>query len=345
MKKRFFAFFLAVSLCAVLLPSCKKNEKQTAETFEYFDTYSTLTVYCDSQEFTAYKKEFSETLKKYHELFDIYNSYDGVTNLKTLNESAGKAPVRISDELFNALTYAKELSLLTNRAFNPTLGAVTSIWHEVRASANDGKESFAFPTEEAISSALLHTSPDALILNPDNKTVFFEDAELLLDLGGIAKGYVASALCENLIKLGCESFLLNLGGNVVAQGSRYDGRPWQIAVENPFDDKALGYNDPISLTDSTLVTSGSYQRFFTYNKKSYSHIIDTKTGYPAENFSSVSVLAPSNSSGLADALSTALFCMSYDEGLALIKSTEGVSALWIFNDGSYKASDGFGGAE
>ena len=345
MKKRIISSILIFTLSLSFLFSCSKSEKQTAESFEYFDTYSTLTVYCDEQEFLKYRQEFKSTLKKYHELFDIYNSYEGITNLKSLNEQAKKAPVKISDELFNALAYSKELCSLAAGKFNPALGAITSIWHEVRSSANDSNESLILPSEETVSTALLHTNPEALILNSTEKTAFFKDSELLLDLGGIAKGYVASLLSKRLIELGCESFLLNLGGNVIAQGERHDGTPWNIGIENPFDDKSLGFNEPLALSNSTLVTSGSYQRFFTYNGKSYSHIIDTETGYPSDRFSSVSVLAPSDYSGLADALSTALFCMSYEDGLSLIEKTDGVSALWVFNDGSYKASPDFGGVK
>ena len=345
MKKRIISSILIFTLSLSFLFSCSKNEKQTAESFEYFDTYSTLTVYCDEREFSEYSKEFKTTLKKYHELFDIYNSYEGITNLKSLNEQAKKAPVKISDELFNALAYSKELCALTAGKFNPALGAITSIWHKVRSSANDSNESLILPSEETVSTALLHTNPEALILNSTEKTAFFKDSELLLDLGGIAKGYVASLLSKRLIELGCESFLLNLGGNVIAQGERHDGTPWNIGIENPFDDKSLGFSEPLALSNSTLVTSGSYQRFFTYNGKVYSHIIDTETGYPSDRFSSVSVLAPSDYSGLADALSTALFCMSYEDGLSLIEKTDGVSALWVFNDGSYKASPDFGGVK
>ena len=345
MKKRTISSILIFVLSFSFLFSCSKSEKQTAESFQYFDTYSTLTVYCDEQEFLKYSQEFKSTLKKYHELFDIYNNYEGITNLKSLNEQAKKAPVNVSDELFNALAYSKELCSLTKGKFNPALGAITSIWHEVRSTANDLNESISFPSKEAISAALSHTDPEALILDSTDKTVFFKDAELLLDLGGIAKGYVASLLSKRLIELGCESFLLNLGGNVIAQGTRYDGSPWSIGIENPFDDKSLGFNEPLALSNSTLVTSGSYQRFFKYNDKVYSHIIDTETGYPSDRFSSVSVLAPSDSSGLADALSTALFCMSYEDGLSLIEKTDGVSALWVFNDGSYKASPDFGGVK
>lgn len=342
MKKRFFALFLAITLCSPLLFSCSKNEKQTAETFKYFDTYSTLTVYCEEKEFTAYENEFRDTLKEYHELFDIYNSYDGVTNLKAVNELAKASPTRICDELFEAISLAKELCELTDGKFNPALGAVTSIWREVRLSAESSDSTIAFPTENTIASALSHTDYNKIILNQEEKTVFFEDPLLLLDFGAIAKGYVATKLCERLISLDCESFLINLGGNVLSHGKKPNGESWNALVENPFSESSLGYNEKIALNDATLVTSGSYQRFFEYNGKSYSHVIDSESGYPAEGFASVTIKAPSSKSALADVLSTALFCMSYEEGLSLISQLDGVSALWIFNDGSYKlSSDNF----
>lgn len=346
MKKRILAIFLTAFLCSSLLFSCAKSEKHTVESFEYFDTYSSLTLYCDENKLSIYESEFKDTLEKYHELFDIYNSYDGIINLKHLNENASIAPVTVSSELFEALEYAKELSSLTNGKFNLALGAITSIWHNVRESASQENEALSFPSENEISDALSHTDLGSLVLNSSDSSVFFKDPRLALDLGGIAKGYVASLLCERLILAGCESFLINLGGNVVAFGKKPSGESWSAAVENPFNSASLGYNEVISLHNSTLVTSGSYQRFFTYHGKSYSHIINPQSGYPADGFSSVSVKAPHSKSALADALSTALFCMSYEEGLELVSSIEGVSAIWVFNDGSYKiSSDSFGGAQ
>ena len=345
MKKRLIAFALLITFILPSFYSCSNEKKQTAERFDCFDTYSTLTVYCDRQEFIFYTTEFDDILTTYHQLFDIYNSYENTVNLKILNEQASASPVAVSDELFDALKLAKELHALTNGKCNVALGALTSIWHEARSKANASPENAELPSSEQISEALLHVDINDLILNENEKTVYYADSALSLDFGAIAKGYVASALYTRLVSLGCNNFLINLGGNIVSYGEKPNGEPWLTRIENPFDSDSLGYNESIKLSNETLVTSGSYQRYFIYNGKSYSHIIDVESGYPEEDFTSVTIKTKSSDSALADALSTALFCMSFEDGLALVDSLDGVSALWIFNDGSVKASSDFGGAK
>lgn len=348
MKKRILAFILSILLLILSVSSfsgCFQINKGTTQTFDYFDTYSMLTTYCPRQEFVACTAEFDSILEKYHRLFDIYNSYEGTVNLKDLNEKAHLAPVAVSDELFNALKLAKELYTVTNGKFNVAIGALTSIWHDAREHSINHPESAYIPSPEQISKALLHTDINSLILNEEERTVFYSDPKLLLDFGAIAKGYVTSALYERFTELELDNFLINLGGNVASHGTKPQNKPWIIEIENPLKDKSLGYNNAIKLNDMTVVTSGSYQRNFIYNGKEYSHIIEALSGYPADIFTSVSIQAPSSSSALADALSTALFCMSYEEGLSIIEKLDGVEALWIFKDGSFKATSEFGGAK
>lgn len=343
MKKKFLILILLISLLLSSLCSCSGRSKHIVEDFNCFDTYSSLTVYCTKEEFEIYKNEFNSVIDKYHKLFDIYNSYDGTVNIKALNDGAMLSPIKVSPELFDALTFAKELYNTTRGKCNIAIGALTSIWHDAREHSKKHPDNAYIPTQQQIDEALLHTDINALILNKEALSVYYSDTKLSLDLGAIAKGYVASVLYKKLIALGCESFLINLGGNIVSHGVKEKQEPWRVLVENPFDNKNLGYNEAIELNDETLVTSGSYQRYFVYNEKKYSHIIDTSSGYPADIFTSVSILAPADSSALADALSTALFCMSYEDGLSLVGSLESIEALWIFNDGSIKHTKGFGG--
>ena len=345
MVKKLISLILILILSLSSLCACSQNTKQIAESFDYFDTYSSLTAYCKKEEFEIYEKEFHTVLKQYHELFDIYNSYGDTINLKTLNEQAALGPVTVSDELFGALELAARLHSITQSKFNVAIGALTSIWHDARTQSLKSPEDAYIPSQNEINDAILHTDIKSLILDKDEHTVFFSDPKLSLDFGAIAKGYVASLLYEKLIALGCDSFLINLGGNIISFGKKPQNKPWLVKVENPFDEKSLGYNTEIELEDQTLVTSGSYQRFFTYNEKQYSHIIDISSGYPADIFTSVTVQAPADSSALADALSTALFCMEYEEGLSLVEKLENVEALWIFKDGSFKSTSGLGGGK
>lgn len=345
MKKRILSLILLIAFTISSLFACSKSTKQTAERFDCFDTYSSITIYCTNKEFEIYKSEFDSVTEKYHKLFDIYNSYEGTVNLKTLNERAALSPVTVSEELFDALILAKELYNVTYGKCNVAIGSITSIWHAARTLSLKSPDDAYIPSQEEINEALLHTDINDLILDETSKSVFYSDPKLLLDFGAIAKGYAASLLYERLIVLDCKNFLINLGGNVLSHGIKPQIESWLVKIENPFDNKSLGYNEAIKLNDSTLVTSGSYQRFYTYNEKKFSHIIDTTTGYPADIFTSVSIQAPADSSALADALSTALFCMSYEDGLSLIEKLENVEALWIFKDGSFKSTSSFGGGK
>ena len=179
------------------------------------------------------------------------------------------------------------------------------------------------------------------MLNVTELSVSISDPQLLLDCGAIAKGYVAERAAELLNSLGCESYLINLGGNVLANGEKSDGKLWSAAIEDADKDSKSGILCKLELNFQTLVTSGSYQRFYTVGGKNYSHIVSNSNGMPPEIFVSVSVLAPAKNSGIADALSTALFCMSLDEGKALINSLDGVEALWVTSNGEKHTSNGF----
>ena len=349
MKRRIFAFVLVISLVAPLLSSCSfalPPQKQVREYFGYFDTFSSLTVYTSDKElFESAADELDSLLEDCNKLFDIYHSYDGVTNLCTINENAGKGALKVDERLIAALEFGKQMHDLTDGHTNIALGSVISLWHEAREYSKKDPDSAYIPDADAIKSALLHTDIDALVIDRSSMTVEITDEKLSLDLGAISKGYVAERAAELLLSLGIKNFLINLGGNVLSCGQKPDGSEWSAVVEYPFGKNKDGFTSPILISDRTLVTSGSYQRYYTVDNKNYSHIISKDNGMPPERFVSVSIICPYSQSGLADALSTALFCMSLEEGRALVESLDDVSALWIFPDGSFEQTDGFGGAK
>ena len=144
---------------------------------------------------------------------------------------------------------------------------------------------------------------------------------------------------RSLEKKGITGFVLNVGGNVRTVGPKADGEKWVAGIENPEDDEDKPYLAYLALAGQSLVTSGSYQRYYIVNGKRYHHIIDPDTLMPSEGFISVSILTKSSADG--DALSTALFCMSYEDGLALIESMPNTEAMWVLSDGQEKTSSGF----
>ncbi len=347
MKRRAVSLTLAISILASLLCSCSfSSKKQVREYFGYFDTFSSLTAYTSDEElFSQAADALDDLLDEYNKLFDIYHSYEGITNLCDLNKSAGNGAISVDERLIDALEFGKEMHVLTNEHANIALGSVISLWHEAREYAAKHPETAYIPDAASISEALLHTDINALVIDKAAMTVEITDKQLSLDLGAIAKGYIAERAAELLLDMGVESFLINLGGNVLACGKKPDGSEWRSLIEDPFNSGKDGYGSPLSISERSLVTSGSYQRYYTVGGKNYSHIISKNDGMPQGRFVSVSVISPWVSSGTADALSTALFCMTLEEGRSLIESLDGFEALWIFPDGSTEETEGFGGAK
>ena len=329
---------MVLSLLLLSLTGCAPKQKRFQTTyFEWFDTFSTLTAYADSQEdFDRYAALCASYLEDYHKLLDIYKEYDGIQNLKTVNDRAGEEVI-VDARLGEFLRFGKEIDELTKHAVNIGMGSVLSLWHSAREEANENPDNATLPEHSAIADAMQHTNLNNLTISEDGTTVCLADEAMSLDAGALGKGYVARIIAEALSEAGCASFLLNLGGNTVANGKKPDGSAWLVGIESPAE--GVEYDGSLALTGYSLVTSGSYQRYFTVDGVRYHHIIDSESGYPENRYLSVSILCPD--SALADALSTALFCMTEEDGRALLTDMENTEALWILEDGSIHTTDGW----
>lgn len=333
-------------LCAALifaaltgLVGCgEKNPAAKSRVLEgYFDTVSFINDFSGSsdEEFSAVCDEIEKMLAHYHELFDIYNTHEGVTNLAYVNSMAGKGAVSVSAELVDFLEYAKEVYSLTSGYCNVAMGAVLSLWHDARTEGIENPSAARLPDSSALSEAAEHCDINDLVINRETLTVELRDPEMSLDVGAVAKGYAVERIAEWLASKGHTGYALDIGGNLRVVGTKPDGSGWTTGIKNPLPE-GQSYVYTFELSDASAVTSGGYERYYTVNGKNYHHIIDKDTALPAEHFASVSVVC--RDSGLADALSTALFCMDYDAGRALIDSLDGVRAVWVMHDGSVKNS-------
>jgi len=346
MKKiRFLAAFLLcvmlVSLVACTEGKDEEREPQTKSYFEYFDTVCAIYSYADESEesFLSNCKSIEELFGKYHKELDIYYEYSGFNNLCTVNKRAGKEEVTVSRELMDFLLYAKEVYALTDGKTNIAMGAVLSIWHEARSDAEYNSEGAYVPKTDELKKASEHTSIDALVLDEENLTVRFSDPLMSLDVGALGKGYVAHLAAKMLAEKGISSYVLNVGGNIRAVGEKTNGEGWVTGITNPDKTSAESFVARVTLRDTSCVTSGNYERYYTVDGVRYHHIIDPETLFPANYFASVTVI--SFDSALADALSTALFCMSYEDGMALIEKIPDTHVLWVYEDGTKRMSDGF----
>jgi thiamine biosynthesis lipoprotein len=315
--------------------------KFSTEFFDTFDTHVTFTAFApDEAAFERYAKIAHDEMTRLHRLFDIYNLYDGTSNIRTINENAGVSPVVVDSSIIDLLTIARDAYGYTDGAVNVALGPVLSIWHDLRTRALSGDNEFSIPTPEALTLASTHTSVDDIVIDSESSTVFLRCKDMSLDVGALAKGYAVQKTVELLRKSGLESALINAGGNVVATGAPLDGRSaWSIGVRAPVEEEmSENMLDVLYVPSGAIVTSGNYQRFFKHDGRSYHHIIDPATLYPAEYTRAVTVLHPDSTT--ADILSTAAFILGYDRARALIGSL-GAEALWVTADGAIIMTDGY----
>lgn len=339
--KRLLTALAAVLAACLLLTGCAQtsSEPQRYEQtfFDAFDTITTVIVYDTSEKNAqAVLTRAHELLLEYHKLCDIYHAYDGMNNLYTVNQSAGKAPVAVDARIIDLITFAKEMDLLTNGKTNIAMGSVTELWRVCREAGLEDPDNAALPAEAELTRAAQHMNIEDVLVDESANTVQLTDAEMLLDVGAIAKGYAVQQVIETLRSEGVASLLISAGGNVAAIGTRPDGTNWKVGIQDPYSG---GYLCAVNVDAQSLVTSGTYERYYTVGGKNYHHIIDPETLYPSAYYDSVSVLTAD--SGLADALTTGLFCMPLEQGQALVASLDGVEALWILPDGTQRISAGF----
>lgn len=315
------------------LSGCKSQVEYKREYLLYLETYSTLTAYAANQtEFNIYANAMEDKLKYFDTLFNIYDNGD-IPNLKTINDNAGISPVQVDPLIIDLLTKAKEDYSSTNGAINIAMGSVLTLWHNCRIDGIDHPETAAIPDIAKLQEANTHTDIDSIIIDDINNTVFITDPYTSIDVGAVAKGYVADAIAAELKSLGMNSGLINLGGNVVAIGSPPNKTAWSIGIQNPDNNDIM---DKVNINNLSAVTSGNYQRYYIVDGKRYHHIIDPNTLMPADMYKSVTVIH--SNSTVADMLSTALFILPYADGVALAEQYN-AQAMWINNDNSISVTD------
>ncbi|MBR6693830.1 MAG: FAD:protein FMN transferase [Clostridia bacterium] len=329
--KRFFALLSAL-LMLLTLYGCDSARRFQRTFIDYFDTAITIIGYEENEsDFNECCNEIEKQLKEYHQLFDIYNSYDGINNIYTVNSAAGKEPIVVDSRLIDFLLCAKNMYEYTNGQTNIAMGRVLRLWHDCRTAAQNDPENAKIPEAEKLNAAANHSNIDNLIIDSDNNTVFLSDPEMLLDVGCVAKGYAMQKVYEYLQSIEKSGYALNFGGMVRTLGTRSDGSDWTVAIESPT--RQSGNIPVISPKGLTLSTSGSYQRYYEVGGIRYHHIIDPDTLKPENTYLSVSVL--SENCMTADALSTAIFNMSPQDAVEYISKCKDIAGVMlVMADGS-----------
>jgi len=301
--------------------------------FELFDTVTIVMGYADSQqEFDYYTGVIHSELYRLHMLFDIFHEYPGVSNIRTINQNAGVAPVEVDPVIIELIQLSKQAYRSTNGSVNIALGPVLGIWHTHRNAPNP-----ALPDMAELLAANEFTSIDDVIVDEENSTVFLRREGMSLDVGTIGKGFAIELAAHRAIDAGFESFLLNVGGDVFAANAPPGRDFWNVGVEDPnLDDQNIV--DVVAASSLAVFSSGDYRRYFVVDGVSYSHLIDPQTLTPAVRYRAVTVIHPR--AAYAEILSTAAFIMDLDSATALLEDY-GAQAIWILDDGQTFTTPGY----
>jgi thiamine biosynthesis lipoprotein len=308
MKQKNIRFVFILFLVFLILGCGPEKEKIYKKSKMTMDTIVTLSVVSESS--GKAEKAMEKTFKEIEMLEKYLNNFSPDSEVSEINRQAGKNPVKVSPETMEVINRAIHISEKTKGAFDVTIGAVSKLWN-----FHDKVK----PDEKTVKQALPLVNYKNMIVNKKNQTIYLTKKEMSVDLGGIAKGYAADRAVGVLKKEGIKSGLVALAGEIKAFGLRPDKKPWRIGIQNPRqkgkDDEVIATMD---LTDAAISTSGDYQRYFIENGKRYHHILNPKTGYPADECMSVTVIA--RGSTALDGFPTGVFVLGREKGLKLIES-------------------------
>ena len=256
------------------------------------------------------------------------------SDVMRINENAGKSPVAVTEDTFFVIAKSLEISRASRGVFDITVGPLVDLW-------KIGTPEAAVPDPVHLLETLPLVDFEAVFLDPEHRTVYLEQENMRVDLGGIAKGFAADKVVEYLNSRSIGKGIIDLGGNIFAMGSKHDGSPWRIGVQDPEGSRG-SYIGIIEASNQAVVTSGIYERYFMEQGRRYHHIIDTETGYPIES-GVASVTIVSGNALEADALSTALFALGVEQGLNYIETCSAAEALFVTREKEVFLSSGMTG--
>jgi len=338
-----YIIFICISCITLLIAGCSQSSQPEIISRQgvYFDTVISITLY-----------DSSASAQKYLDgCFDIADNCENLfsksietSDVSRINNSDGK-PVSVSQDTIDILKYSMKYSDASKGKFSVVCGSLTSLW-------NISEENPYIPTDVEIEEALKHVGNDKIEINEENATVTLLDPQSSIDLGAVAKGYIADKMKEYLLENGIESGIISLGGNILVIGEKPSGNissktntsdsvhsevktsskgtssSYTIGIQKPFSNSPQDTIAALKVTDTSVVTSGNYQRYFKKDDKLYHHIIDLTTGYPADTgLNSVSIICPSSVD--ADMLSTICFLLGEKDGVELIESLNNTDAIFV----------------
>lgn len=273
--------------------------------------------------------DIDEAVSEIERIEKMISSWDEASETSKINKNAGIQPVKVSPELFSLIERAIKISEITDGAFDITYASMDNIWKF------DGSMD-SMPSEEEIQKSIAKIGYTKIILNPDDQTVFLSEPGMRIGFGAIGKGYAADKAKELLTSKQVKGGIINASGDLTTWGTKVTGEKWLVGIANPLSkDKVFSW---LPVVESSVATSGNYEKYITLNGKKYSHIIDPRTGYPTTGINSVSVFA--KHAELCDALATAVFIMGKDTGIHMINQIDGVEVVVVDSDNKIHKSSG-----
>lgn len=330
-KRRIIAALFVIVSIFLITSGCSNNinevnNEPVSKTEFVLGTVVTIKIYDNATD-----EVFNKVFTKLREIEKKMTINADESEVIAINSNAGKDFVKVSDDTFYVINSGKYFSELSGGRFDISIGPLVKVW-------NIGTEYAKVPNEEEIKSKKALVDYKNVILNESEKSVMLNEKGMILDLGGIAKGYGADEVVNILKENNVKHAIINLGGNVFAYGNKQDGTPWRVGVQNPYSSRG-DYIGIVEVSNQTVVTSGVYERHFEEDGKRYHHILDPDTGYPVENnLVGISIIASSSID--ADSLSTSAFALGLDKGIDLIERLDNVDAVFVTEDSEVYITSG-----
>jgi len=329
--KKYKAYLLPFLLLCMLLSSCSANRLSAYKKSKaLLDTFVTITVVATSQDMAD--KAIEDAFDIIEKFGDLVNFYSDKSELSAINRNAGIREVRVSPETLDIIEKALFVSEKSGGAFDPTIGPEIKLWDFLKK---------VKPSDAEIRKNLPLVNYKNIIIDRTKSTVFLSRRNMLLDLGGIAKGFAADLAVQSLKQKGISSGLVAVAGDIKAFGLKPDKKPWIVGIKNPRqksnDDEIIAR---VPLSDKAISTSGDYERYFIMDGKRFHHLLIPKSGYPANTCQSVSVIA--DQGVMTDAFSTAFFVLGPERGLGLAKEM-GMDVMIIDSKGALHTTPGLQG--
>ena len=323
---RVLILLICLTFSSSIISSCSRNTHPTSVSGFKLNTYITITVY---------DKVDPAILERCLSICDTYeNMFSRTITDSTLSQLNNHNTTTVPDDLGRIIEYGLNSAKISNGSFDITIGSVSSLWDFT-------SENPSVPDKDAIKQSLPYVGYKNVSLQKNNDasgtwTVLIPEGTII-DLGAVAKGYIADRLKEYLISSGVKSAIINLGGNILCVGSKPDRSDFSIGVKKPFSESEVMAT--LKINGKSVVSSGIYERCFTSDGILYHHILNPFTGYPYNNsLTSVTIISDSSVDG--DCLSTTCFTLGLDKGMELIEQTEGTEAIFVTSDGSMHYSSG-----